>query len=1566
MKMFRKYGFLLLHPIQRMSVIPFLAFIGISLLCRAQEVSQQRMAAIYEEAKTPYKYGLVVAPTDNKHKIDCPTVFREGNKWYMTYAVYNGKTGTDGRGYETWIAESDDLLTWKTLGKILSYRDGKWDCNQRGGFPALPDMEWGGSYGLQSYKGKHWMTYIGGEGTGYEAVRAPLFIGLAWTDKSLNIVSEWEALDRPVLSIHDKDVQWWEGLTQYKSTVYWDRKKTLGEPFVMFYNAGGRHPQTGLKGERVGIALSRDMKHWKRYPGNPVFAHEADGTITGDAHIQKMGDVYVMFYFSAFSPERKYKAFNTFAASYDLVHWTEWKGSDLIVPSKPYDELFAHKSYVVKHNGVVYHFYCAVNHEEQRGIAVATSKPMGRSAVHFPELDSKGKRAVVLLDKDWKTWLTEANQMQEQLIGNSSKAKDAFSPKIAVNLPHNWDDYYGYRQLVHGNLHGTAMYTKDFRREKKSGKRYFLRFEGVGTYATISLNGRDYGRHPVGRTTLTLDVTDGLHAGINNLQVKVEHPEMITDMPWVCGGCSSEWGFSEGSQPFGIFRSVELEETDEVRIEPFGVHVWNNDFTANQLCSDTGEGEKKPAVQVDNNNKVPEVYVEVEVRNYSQRVETVEVVNKFSNADGKQIFRLTENVVLQPGETKIVKQRAKVENPLLWSLDNPYLYQLSSMIKRDGKTTDEVNTPFGIRTISWPVKRTDGDGRFFLNNKPVFINGVCEYEHLFGQSHAFSDEQVAARVKMIKEAGFNAFRDAHQPHNLGYQSYWDKEGILCWTQFSAHIWYDTPEFRENFKTLLRQWVKERRNSPSVVMWGLQNESVLPKEFAEECSAIIREMDPTARDMRVITTCNGGEGTDWNVVQNWSGTYGGSLQDYGKELSGKSQLLNGEYGAWRSIGLHTEPGEFQQNGTWSEERMCQLMEMKIRLAEQVKDSVCGQFQWVYGSHDNPGRRQPDEAYRKVDKVGPFNYKGLVTPWEEPLDVYYMYKSNYVPAAQEPMVYLASHTWSDRFKDGAREATIEVYSNCDSVLLYNDAKDTVERGSFSAGKKINEKQQLKDSSSNKQMNTRYGSKENQGNDSLFMGSRLRGGIGTHFEWKAVPVKYNVLRAVGYYGGKPVSEDILVLDGLPQAPGFSDLYQPSFVVPSAADNWIGKNVLKGERGYNYLYRMNCGGDAYVDTYGQHWMQDSNRYSSSWADRFMGSDKVMKGFSPYQASQGTTHDPIHGTHDWKLFQTFRFGRHLLNCDFPVEAGEYRIELYFVEPWYGAGGSSKTDCEGLRIFDVAVNDSVLIDDLDIWAEAGHDGVCKKVVYATAKDGHLKISFPEVKVGQAIIAGIAIARKEVQPFEKKGKKKQEGTSSKLVRVEDTFSGYLSSGRVSSGHKRYPIEKGNKFSYDVGMSGGHTRSLSVDKDSTFSWSALDRDVMAKTPAELLPEDGGSRNSTVYEAEDAEAWGVYQKKEVKKQTGIFFGRGTKNSLSWNVSVGLAQIYALRFSYMNATGVPVKVQMKFIDSKGIVLKDDQLTFTATPGKWRLLSTTTGSYINAGHYRVVLSADNMDGLALGALEVQ
>ena len=1222
---------------KKLVLLSLLIFGGITAF--AQKISKNVMQKIYDEVKTPYKYGMVVAPKDNYHQIDCPMVYREGNRWFMTYVVYNGKDGTDGRGYETWLATSDDLLQWKTLGRLLCYADKGWDMNQRAGYPALIDWTWNGSYEMAKYKGRHWMSYFGGEGTGYEAIRKPLNMGMASTKGDITQAHPWETSPSPVLSINDKSAQWWEKLTHYKSTVYWDKNKTLGKPFVMFYNAGGINPTNQLKAERIGIALSSNMTSWRRLPlrtakrkaGNPVFFHEAPGIITGDAQIVKFPHYYVMFYFSAYNPERKYNAYNTFAVSRDLVNWQDWEGADLVYPSKPYDDMFAHKSYVLKHQGVVYHFYCAVNHAGQRGIAVATSVPMGRSQVSFPIPEKKGKRQIVSLNQDWQV-----------TFGKTSE--DSITKKMGtfrVNVPSNLDDYYGYRQLKHGNLHGAATYEKHFSVHKQTGKRYFLQLEGVGTFATVKVNRKSYPKELVGRTCFTLDISDALREGDNTLNIKVEHPAMQTNNPWPCGGCSSEWGFSEGSQPFGIFRPVSLIETDEVRVEPFGVHVWNN-----EACDS--------------------VFVDTEVKNYSDHEQTIEVISKLALSSGKTAFRQTGKITLKAGETQVVRHQAKVSEPHLWSITNPYLYTLSSIIKREGKTIDDVATPFGIRTISWPVLRqkqaalrSDSaqmdkkDGRFYLNGSPVFINGTCDYEHLFGQSHAFSHEQIASRVKMMRQAGFNAFREAHQPHNLYYQQLLDEQGILFWSQFSAHVWYDTSAFRKNFKRLLRRWIKERRNSPSVILWGIQNESVMPKDFTEECAAIIREMDPTAQTMRAITTCNGGEGSDWNVIQNWSGTYGGTADQYDQELKQSNQLLNGEYGAWRTLGFRSSDAEKLHAGdakalskAYTEDAFVSLLGKKAMLAESAKDSVCGHFQWLFVSHENPGRVQPDEAYRRIDKVGPFNYKGLLTPWEQPTEGFYWYRNHYTKV-----------------------------------------------------------------------------------------------------------------------------------------------QPDTLTPTAADR--NRDLLKPAEGYTYLYRVNCGGDAVTDSYGSEWEQDDSVYSHSWAERF--------GMNPFTASQGHITSRIHGlkssseashhaaAHDAQLFQYFRWGRHALNYQFAVPDGEYRVELYFAEPWLGKHEGAGIDCEGERIFDVAINDSVVVDDLDLWAEAGFAGACKKVVDIKVKGGLLTVSFPEVKVGEAIISAIAIAAK---------------------------------GEIGDAEKWNVAFKGSKPAN--GMS------------KTY-WADLDKDVVEKYPKELLPQD-----------------------------------------------------------------------------------------------------------------------------------
>jgi len=341
-------------------------------------VSEKDMQKIYEEIKTPYKYGLVLVPGDNSRKADCPTIFRKDGSWYMTYIIF------DGRGYETWLATSEDLLEWKTLGKVLSFTNEKrWDRNQAAGYLALIDTDWGGDYHLNTYRHNYWMSYFGGRSDGYE--QGILSIGMAYTEENPATPHEWNRLDEPVLRPTDADAGYRENTTLYKSFVVRDPAKTTGSEFVMFYNASGDSVTTKGWTERIGLATSDDMVHWKRYADNPVLGHHRG--ITGDAYLQQIGKIWVMFYYGAFWPEGRNDAFDRFACSYDLLHWTDWTGDDLIKPSEPYDHRFAHKPCVVKWNGVVYHFYTAVNTDDQRGIALATSRDLGKSDLRFAKIE---------------------------------------------------------------------------------------------------------------------------------------------------------------------------------------------------------------------------------------------------------------------------------------------------------------------------------------------------------------------------------------------------------------------------------------------------------------------------------------------------------------------------------------------------------------------------------------------------------------------------------------------------------------------------------------------------------------------------------------------------------------------------------------------------------------------------------------------------------------------------------------------------------------------------------------------------------------------------------------------------------------------------------------------------------------------------------------------------------------------------------------------------------------------------------------------------------------------------
>lgn len=1153
-------------------------------------------------------------------------------------------------------------------------------------------------------------------------------------------------------------------------------------------------------------------------------------------------------------------------------------------------------------------------------------------------------RQSISLNNNWRT-------VKDEKDTNAYKdfEKPAYNDKswLAVDVPHNWDNYFGYRRLKHGNLHGYAWYRKSFNlSQKNSAKKYFLWFEGVGSYATVWLNGIKIGYHAGGRTTFTIDATKAIRSGTNLLCVRADHPAFIKDLPWVCGGCSDDPGFSEGSQPMGIFRPVHLVVTNPVRVEPFGVHIWN----------DTTVSERSATLNL-----------ETEVKNYNEKPCSITVLNELIDEKGKIVAQTRSQLSLNANSETVAKQgMPNIGHVHLWSLSDPYLYTVETQILINHKVVDKTSTPYGIRWISWPIGRNNGDGRFYLNGKPVFINGIAEYEHLMGNSQAFSNAEIRARVMQLRAAGFNAFRDAHQPHNLEYQQYWDKLGILWWPQYTAHIWYDTPQFRANFKTLLRDWIKERRNSPSVILWGLQNESRLPEDFAKECSDIIRSLDPTASSQRKITTCNGGRGTDWDVPQNWSGTYGGDPLKYGSDL--QKELLVGEYGGWRSLDLHTG-GSFLQTNILSEDRVVQLLETKVRLADSVKNSVAGQFAWLLYSHENPGRIQGGEGLRELDRVGPVNYKGLFTIWGQPTDAFYMYRSNFADKVKEPMVYIASHTWPNRWLNPGKKDSITVYSNCDEVELFNDV------------------------------------------NSISLGKRAKHGIGTHFQWDNADVRYNVLYAVGYVNGKAVAQDYIVLNNLPDAPhlGLLTAHRSSILNPAP--------------GYKYLYRVHCGGPDYTDKQGNLWMADVHKNnpqtwgSLSWTDDF-------PGLPAFFASEQRTFDPIKSTNDPALFQTYRFGINKLKYQFPLPDGDYKVELYFTEPWYGIGGGM--DCTGWRVFNVAVNGKIVLKDLDIWKEAGVDNALKKTINVHVTGGQLEISFPHVAAGEAIISAIAISTKDQKAVA------DAPSASSIKDLKAVNNNWKAESWMDIGQRVYsdaailfndlpPVLYGADWikpphhistqtevgsfvvpvaadvyvavrmkgadrpawlkdyqptglSIQTNENGGTSFPLYKKRFTAGQIVKLGNSpdgssyIVAVLPVNTLEPATDLKRSVNYGVANAvlQGTGVMMDTVAGKKVVKFISQADSKAI-FTASPGVADNYTFRFKYLNGTDKTLAATLQLQDANGVILKSEKLSFKPVQkGKSGTINVPTNGNINAGNYKLILTATDAEGLIITGFEMQ
>lgn len=296
------------------------------------------------------------------HNTDVPCVYQlpgQSGIWYMSFIAF------DGKGYNSFVARSGDLLHWEHLGLAMGYGpEGEFDFGGCvvGAF-LYESYEVRAPRLLKKYQDRFWTLYgCSPRQGGYEL--RPGYEGVAASTDGLR----WQrARNAPILSVHDPDCGAWE-----QSCIYQPWLLEHEGRYYNFYNAA----QEGT--EQTGLALSADLLHWQRHADNPVVRVRPggyDAVFASDPKVFRDGDHWTMFYFGV----GREGAHIMVAFSRDLEHWVAHPEPLYAAGGHPggLDRQYAHKISLVyrPEKDTFYLYYCACG-EQGRGIGLISSRPL--------------------------------------------------------------------------------------------------------------------------------------------------------------------------------------------------------------------------------------------------------------------------------------------------------------------------------------------------------------------------------------------------------------------------------------------------------------------------------------------------------------------------------------------------------------------------------------------------------------------------------------------------------------------------------------------------------------------------------------------------------------------------------------------------------------------------------------------------------------------------------------------------------------------------------------------------------------------------------------------------------------------------------------------------------------------------------------------------------------------------------------------------------------------------------------------------------------------------------------
>lgn len=352
--------------------------------------------------------------------------------------------------------------------------------------------------------------------------------------------------------------------------------------------------------------------------------------------------------------------------------------------------------------------------------------------------------------------------------------------------------------------------------ESAAGKRIWMEFEAVYQNAFVYVNNAFAGKCAYGYSNFYLDITDYVKIGQPN-PVKVVVKNGVPSGRWYTGG--------------GIYRDVNLMIADPVHIMPDGVFVRTEN-------ADTD---------------IAEIAVCTEVANDEASMKSIVLKAKIFDKDGNLAAEGNMPATLRGNTADTYKLRLFVKSPKLWDAENPNLYTYEvSVCGEDGEDTvlDTESGTFGIRKM-----QLDPVNGLRINGRTVKLRGGCIHHDngIIGtREFTFAAEE---RIRMLKEAGFNAVRSSHYPMSRKLLEACDKYGMYVMDEY-ADVWTSSKVAYDYSMHMTEWWehdiaslVRKDKNHPCVIMYSIGNEipevgNKIDAGWGKKIADRIRELDPT--------------------------------------------------------------------------------------------------------------------------------------------------------------------------------------------------------------------------------------------------------------------------------------------------------------------------------------------------------------------------------------------------------------------------------------------------------------------------------------------------------------------------------------------------------------------------------------------------------------------------------------------------------------------------------------------------------------------------------------------------